>query len=55
MSSDARREAVKQLQEDRKQHEQKTGTALPDSRKIEQWGADVGRRNDRKDSERKGS
>ena len=49
MSND-RREAVEKLREDRATHERKTG-ALPDSRKIEQWASEVGRRNDRHDSE----
>lgn len=52
-ASDDRREAVKKLAEDRKVHEQKTGKALPDSRQLEKWAADIGRRNDRQDADKK--
>lgn len=51
--SDDRREAVKQLGEDYKRHLQQTGTALPNSREIEKRVADIGRRNDRQDSDKK--
>ena len=45
------RAAVEDLRQRRAEHERRTGTALPDSRRIERWATEVGRRNDRRDSE----
>ncbi len=52
-ASDDRREAVNQVALDIAKHERETGKALPDSRAIEQRAADIGRRNDRQDSDKK--
>jgi hypothetical protein len=47
-----RREAVEKIREDRANHDRNTGR-LPNSREIARWANEVGRRNDRRDSEGK--
>ena len=48
-----RRRAVEEIRRDKAEHDKRIGVAVPDTRKIEKWSEDVGRRADRQDRERK--
>lgn len=46
----SRREAVEIMKRDYKQHIERNG-GQPSSREVERWGNELGRRNDRQDSD----